>query len=277
VAKRELPTQVIVKQRELAEQRAEMDELDDRLGALTARRADLDARLEALDALRAERDALRAERDALRAERDALRAEMETLPDLATRRAELADLDALDALDSRWTELRAERAAQRAELDDRLDALEARRAELGARWLELDALAMRRAERDGSAARWRAEAAESSTEGENVGLCAAQVASRASRVWSRFGLILPSRTRERVFDPDLAEHTADLYEALAMAGSRGKQNWLVLSFTIAAIGKALACAGVAFRRRLLDEFIGLMGLTSRRGWESPPSTPRDSD
>jgi hypothetical protein len=121
----------------------------------------------------------------------------------------------------------------------------------------------------------RAKAVKSPNKDEDLGLRAARVASKAVRAWPRFGFFLPSHAKETSHGPDLAEHCADFFEELATAGSRWKQDWLILHYTIAVVAKVLACAGVAFRRRLLDEFTSLKGLASGRGMESPSSTPRD--
>lgn len=110
---------------------------------------------------------------------------------------------------------------------------------------------------------------------EDLGLRASQVTSKASRIWSRFGTILPIHAREKFYGPDLADHASDFYEALATATTRCQQNRLIVRFTAAAVGKVLACAGVAFRRRLLDELNSLMGLARRREMQSSSSTPRD--
>jgi hypothetical protein len=100
------------------------------------------------------------------------------------------------------------------------------------------------------------------------------VASTVSRAWICFGFFLPPRSK-KLLGYDLAEHSADLFAALVEAETRAQEDWLIVRFTIVAVGKVGACAGIAFRRRLLDEFTSLMGLASARGMESPPSTPRD--
>jgi hypothetical protein len=99
-----------------------------------------------------------------------------------------------------------------------------------------------------------AQAARSLNGAENLRLRAARVATEASQVWRRFGVFLPSRTKTKILSPLLAEHTSDFFASLVEAGTRGKQNWLILSFTIAAVAKVLSCTCVAFRRRLRDEF-----------------------
>jgi hypothetical protein len=121
----------------------------------------------------------------------------------------------------------------------------------------------------------KAGAAESSDEAEALTLRALRVVSEAARVWPRFGRFLPSHAKVKFYGPDLAEHVSDFYEALATAETQHQQDRLIYRYTAAAFGKALACAGVAFRCRLRDEFNSLTGLVNGRGMESP-STPRDS-
>ncbi|MGO9599213.1 MAG: hypothetical protein ACLP7Q_14595 [Isosphaeraceae bacterium] len=104
------------------------------------------------------------------------------------------------------------------------------------------------------ASRFALLAALSPSDRERLRLGAVRAASKWPKVWSRFGRFLPSHAREKFLEPDLAEHTSDFFEALSTAGTRAKQNLLIVSFTIAALGKVLACTGAAFRRRLGDEF-----------------------
>jgi len=104
-------------------------------------------------------------------------------------------------------------------------------------------------------------AMQSPSEVEGLWPRALRAASKWPKVWRRFGRLLPSRAREKFFDPDLAEHTSDFFEALSTAGSHGKQNQLILSFTIAAVAKVLACMGAAFRCRLRNEFDSLSHWT----------------
>ncbi len=92
-------------------------------------------------------------------------------------------------------------------------------------------------------------AAQSPSEVEGLRLRTARVAE----LWARFGFFLPPRSK-KLLEYDLAEHTSDLYAMLVEAGRRSKQDRLILRFTIAAVGKVLACSCVAIRRRLRDEF-----------------------
>jgi hypothetical protein len=89
---------------------------------------------------------------------------------------------------------------------------------------------------------------------KDFSLRAKEMTTGLARVWRLFGFLLPSYVRERFLEPDLAEHTADLYAALAGATSDRHRNWLVIQFTITAGLKVLACAVIALRRRLVDEF-----------------------
>ena len=168
----------------------------------------------------------------------ALRAE----PRPANRAALLADLRAERLAD--WpADLRAERLA---------DLLADLRADLRAEWpaglpaeVRADLLADLRADRLAERLA-EARAAQSPGEAEGLRLRAARVASAWQRIWRRFGFFLPSRSRDKILEPVLAEHAADFFEALSMAASRGEQDRLIVRFTIAAFMKVLICYKIMF-------------------------------
>ena len=70
-----------------------------------------------------------------------------------------------------------------------------------------------------------------------------QEVARASILWNRFGHLLHPQSKEKYLDPDLAEHAADLYEALTKATTRGPwwRNLLIAYFTLKALLKAVNC------------------------------------
>jgi hypothetical protein len=117
---------------------------------------------------------------------------------------------------------------------------------------------------DGIVRRRGGQAVESLGEADGLRLRASRIVSKTVRVWSRFGLLLPLRTRANVFGPVLAEHRSDFYAALVEAGSRGQQDRLIVRFTITAFATVLACTVAAFRHRLLDAFDTCMVAAFRR-------------
>jgi hypothetical protein len=171
------------------------------------------------------------------AERDAqvVRAEsaLAELADL-TKRAKLAKRDDLAALTER-----ARRIWRRAERDapDMVVDL-ARIEQLAGRLAGRAALA---------------KGAESPDQDEDPGLRAAQVASRLSEIWTRFGSFLPPRSK-KLLEYDLAEHRSDFFAALVEAKTRRELDRLIVRFTIAALGKVLDRTRVAIQNRLQDEF-----------------------
>jgi hypothetical protein len=77
--------------------------------------------------------------------------------------------------------------------------------------------------------------------------------ARVVKLWARFGCFLLPRSK-KLFEYDLAEHAADLYEALDDAETRREQDRLIRLFTLAAVAKVLDRLRVAFQNRLRDEF-----------------------
>ncbi|MGO9924214.1 MAG: sugar transferase [Isosphaeraceae bacterium] len=89
-----------------------------------------------------------------------------------------------------------------------------------------------------------------------------QEVARASILWNRFGLLLRPASKEKYFDPDLAEHAADLYEALTKATTRGWRwrNLLIACFTLKALLKALNCHRIELRRMNMNRRFLVMML-----------------
>lgn len=278
-----------------ARSRAELDERGKRFRGELNVRGELDER---------SRDELIALDKRLRAELDERSREESVALDkwLRGELYALDALDELDALDDprklyEWLReqrgvgewFREERAAWSAwpgrsakaldELDelDKLDELDARfRAELD----ELDArsrvamAARSRAELDAQsrvAVATRVEQIEQ-VKGQQTRPAARPIneetlrlrAERAARVWSHFGLVLPAHSREKFLGPDLAEHTADFFAALAEAEAPGRQNLLIVYYTIVAIAKVIDCAWVTAQRRLRDEFDWVVGRLTQK-------------
>ena len=70
------------------------------------------------------------------------------------------------------------------------------------------------------------------------------------------------QSKEKYFDPDLAEHAADLYEVLTKATTRGWRwrNLLIACFTLKALLKALNCHRIELRRMNMNRRFLVMML-----------------
>ncbi len=100
------------------------------------------------------------------------------------------------------------------------------------------------------------------SEADRQELSTRQEVARASILWNRFGLLLHPKSKEKYLDPDLAEHAADLYEALTKATTRGWRwrNLLIAYFTLKALLKAVNCHRIELRRMNMNRRFLVMML-----------------